>query len=170
MEAYDLVELIVDTESLLSKGVKKGCKGVVINVDNKCEIVFLNAKNLGDYVYANLDKTLLKTIGKFPKELRQEMDEFTKNLNKNKHSLFNVPKVKEYDMVELIVEDEKYSKSGIHKGMRGCVMQDYAVKNCVEVDFSGIDKNGNFYGDCIAVKIEDLKVIKNPKNNNSEAR
>ena len=87
----------------------------MVKQDNKCEIIFLNAKNLGDYVYANLDKTLLKTIGKFPKELRQEMNEFTKNLNKNKHSLLNVPKVKEYDMVELIVEDEKYSKSGISK-------------------------------------------------------
>ena len=159
MEAYDLVELIVNTESLLSKGVKKGCKGVVINVDNKCEIIFLNAKNLGDYVYANLDKTLLKTIGKFPKELRQEMDEFTKNLNKNKHSLFNVPKVKEYDMVELIVEDERYTQEGIHKGDKGCVMDDNAVQGYILVDFSGIDEDGQFYGDCISVKINDLKKV-----------
>jgi len=27
------------------------------------------------------------------------------------------------------------------------------------VDFSGIDENGNFYGDCISVKIDDLKVV-----------
>ena len=62
-------------------------------------------------------------------------------------------------MVELIVEDEKYSKHGVHKGMCGCVMQDYAVQNYIEVDFSGIDENGNFYGDCISVKIDDLKVV-----------
>ena len=48
---------------------------------------------------------------------------------------------------------------GIHKGDRGCVMEDNAVQNYVEVDFSGIDENGELYGDCISVKIDDLKVI-----------
>ena len=61
--------------------------------------------------------------------------------------------------LKLISEDEKYSKHGVHKGMCGCVMQDYAVQNYIEVDFSGIDENGNFYGDCISVKIDDLKVV-----------
>ena len=43
-------------------------------------------------------------------------------------------------------------------------MEGDAVQNYIEVDFSGIDKKGNFYGNCISVKIEDLKVIKNSKN------
>ena len=67
--------------------------------------------------------------------------------------------IKEYDLVELIVEDEKYSKFGVHKGDIGCVMDNNAVQNYIEVDFSGIDENGNFYGDCISVKIEDLRVV-----------
>lgn len=62
-------------------------------------------------------------------------------------------------MVELLVENAKYAKYGIHKGDKGCVMDDNAVQNYVEVDFSGIDKNGNFYGDCISVNVDDLKVI-----------
>lgn len=69
-------------------------------------------------------------------------------------------KIKEYDMVELLVEEDSYAKFGIHKGDRGCVMDNSAVQNYIEVDFSGIDKNGEFYGDCISVKIDDLKVIK----------
>lgn len=68
-------------------------------------------------------------------------------------------KIKSYDMVELLVEDEKYTRYGIHKGDRGCVMDDNAVQDYIEVDFSGIDENGNYYGDCISVKINDLKVI-----------
>lgn len=38
-------------------------------------------------------------------------------------------------------------------------MDDNAVQDYIEVDFSRIDDKGNFYGDCISVKIEDLKVI-----------
>ena len=68
--------------------------------------------------------------------------------------------IKEYNMVELIVEEDRYARFGIHKGDRGCVMDNNAVQDYIEVDFSGIDKNGKFYGDCISVKIDDLKVIK----------
>ena len=39
-------------------------------------------------------------------------------------------------------------------------MDNNAIQDCIEVDFSGINKNGDFYGDCISVKIKDLKVIK----------
>lgn len=68
--------------------------------------------------------------------------------------------INEYDMVELLVEEERYATFGVHKGDVGCVMDNNAVQNYIEVDFSGIDKNGNYYGDCISVKINDLKVIK----------
>ena len=68
--------------------------------------------------------------------------------------------INEYDIVELLVEEDRYTKFGVHKGARGCVMDNKAVQNYIEVDFSGIDENGKFYGDCISVKIDDLKVIK----------
>lgn len=68
--------------------------------------------------------------------------------------------IRAYDIVELIVEDDKYSKFGIHKGDRGCVMDDNAIENYIEVDFSGIDNDGDFYGECISVKTDDLKVVK----------
>ena len=160
MKIYDLVELIEDDKKLLSRGIGKGCNGVVFKIENnKCAVIFLNSKNQGDYACANLDLNLLKTIGKFPKEIQGDLNVFIKNLDENKHKSFDIPKIKEYDMVELIVEDEKYSKHGVHKGICGCVMQDYAVQNYIVGDFSGIDENGNFYGDCISVKIDDLKVV-----------
>ena len=58
------------------------------------------------------------------------------------------------------LQKEGYSKHGIHKGDIGCVMDSNAVQGYVEVDFNGIDENNNHYGDCISVKISDLKVIK----------
>lgn len=68
--------------------------------------------------------------------------------------------INEYDMVELLVEEERYAEFGAHKGDVGRVMDNNAVQNYIEVDFSGIDKDGNYYGDCISVNINDLKVIK----------
>ncbi len=76
-------------------------------------------------------------------------------------TFFKKKKFKEYDLVELIVEDERYAKEGIHKGDKGCVMDDNAVQGYILVDFSGIDENGQYYGDCISVKIEDLKLADN---------
>lgn len=39
------------------------------------------------------------------------------------------------------------------------VVDENAVQNSVEVDFSGIDEKGNFYGDSIYVDVKDLRVI-----------
>ena len=56
-------------------------------------------------------------------------------------------------MVELLAEEDRYTKFDVHKGEK-------AVQNYIEVDFSNIDENGDFYGVCIFAKIDDLKVIK----------
>ena len=83
MKIYDLVELIENDEELLSNGIQKGCHGVVINVENnKCEVIFLNSKNQGDYACADIDLKSLKIKGKLPKELQGELDVFIKNLDK----------------------------------------------------------------------------------------
>ena len=44
--------------------------------------------------------------------------------------------MKEYDIVEVIVEKEKYAKQGIHKGMRGMIYGLNSVNDCFEVVFS----------------------------------
>ncbi len=79
---------------------------------------------------------------------------------KNAQDYLKPSVVNDYDLVELMVEKESYSRHGIHKGDTGCVMDSNAVQGYVEVDFNGIDGNNNHYGDCVSVKISDLKVIK----------
>ena len=37
--------------------------------------------------------------------------------------------------------------------------QDELEDNEILVDFSGIDENGQYYGDCISVNIDDIKKI-----------
>ena len=68
--------------------------------------------------------------------------------------------MQEYDMVELLVEKEKYAKYGIHNGARGYVISTTAIHNNIEVDFTQIDENGDCVGECLGVNINDLKVVR----------
>ena len=161
MKKLDLVKLKND-KPYKTYNLVKGMHGIVVelNFDN-ADVLFFNPQNVGDYAIVNvkimdldLDKEKLPT--EFEKELLSKLE--TLKL-KAKNVIEPIAK-NEYDMVELLVEEERYTKFGIHKGDRGCVMDNNAVQNYIEVDFSGIDKDGNYYGDCISVKIDDLKVIK----------
>ena len=44
--------------------------------------------------------------------------------------------MKEYDLVELIVDREEYAKEGVHKGMFGAVMSDTPINGKWQVIFS----------------------------------
>ena len=44
--------------------------------------------------------------------------------------------MKEYDRVKLTVEKEKYAKFGVHKGMRGVVMENYCIDSEYYVIFT----------------------------------
>ena len=161
MKKLDLVKLKND-KSYKNFGLVKDMHGIVVELQfDKADVLFFNPQNVGDYAIVNvklLDFELEKEKlpAEFEKELLSKLDDI---IAKAKNEIQPI-KIKEYNMVELIVEEDKYAKFGIHKGDRGCVMDNNAVQNYIEVDFSGIDKDGNFYGDCISVKINDLKIIK----------
>lgn len=160
MKIYDFVELINSLEYLEEKGIFKESKGTIIKLENNiASVLFFNEKNMGDYAVANVNTKFLKTIGEFPTGELTNLNNFIKNLDQEKHDKLKYPNIKEYDLVELLIEDEKYSKFGVHKGNKGCVISNYAIQNQVEVDFSWVDKNGNFYRDCIVVDVDDLKVL-----------
>ncbi len=161
MKKLDLVKLKND-KPYKSFHLVKDMHGIVteIKYDN-ADVLFFNPQNIGDYAIVNVKLVDLeiekeKLPAKFEKELLLKLDDIIAKAKKEIQPI----KIKEYDMVELIVEEDRYAKFGIHKGDKGCVMDNNAVQNYIEVDFSGIDKNGEFYGDCISVKIDDLKVIK----------
>ena len=95
-----------------------------------------------------------------PNKIQQEiLTNLDKIIEKAKSYLEPIM-IQEYDTVELLVEEDRYSKIGEHKGDRGCVMDNKTAQNYTGVDFSGIDEDENYYGDCISVNINDLKVIK----------
>ena len=161
MKKLDLVKL-KNYKPYKTYNLVKDMHGIVaeLNFDN-ADVLFFNPQNVGDYAIVNvkimdldLDKEKLPT--EFEKELLSKLE----TLKLKAKNVIEPIAINEYDMVELLVEEERYTKFGIHKGDRGCVMDNNAVQNYIEVDFSGIDKDGNYYGDCISVKIDDLKVIK----------
>ena len=161
MKNLDLVKFKNDKPYKLHNLVKN-MHGIVVELQfDKADVLFFNPQNVGDYAIVNvklldLELEKEKLPAEFEKELLSKLDDI---IAKAKNEIQPI-KIKEYDMVELIVEEDKYAKFGIHKGDIGCVMDNSAVQDYIEVDFSGIDKNGNFYGDCISVKVDDLKVVK----------
>lgn len=160
MKKLDLVKLINETPYKKNK-LESGLHGIVVDFSlDFARVLFFNPHNYGDYAIVSI-KTEDLTVEqeKLPVDFQNELFSNLDNVVAKAKDTFEPIKIKAYETVELLVEDKKYAKFGIHKGAKGCVMEDYAVQNYVLVDFSGIDKQGEYYGDCISVKIDDLKVV-----------
>ena len=65
-------------------------------------------------------------------------------------------KFKQFDHVELIVEDEKYF--GVHKGTKGYIMDLYG-DSAAEIDFYWYTEDGSIDGDFFSVDLKDLKFV-----------
>ncbi len=161
MKRFDLVELINEKPYAQYK-LEKEMHGVVIEIlsSSRCGVMFFNPQNIGDYiiVVVNADDIVLDKE-KLPTNIKNELMNNLKKLMDKASDTFENIKIKPYSKVELLVEDDKYARFGIHKGDIGIVVDTFAVKNNIEVDFSGIDENGEYYGDSIGVDINDLKII-----------
>ena len=160
MKKLDLVKL-KNYKPYKGYNLTRDMHGIVVKYNcNNADVLFFNPQNIGDYAIFNVKLADLELEKKkLPAELEKELLSKLNDIISKAKNIIEPIKVKEYEMVELTKEDEKYAKFGIHKGDRGCVMDNNAVQSYIEVDFSGIDKNGEFYGDCISVKIDDLKII-----------
>ena len=62
--------------------------------------------------------------------------------------------------MELLSDDENYLNLGLHKGDRGTIVEDYAIKDCVIVDFGRMLKGNGYSGDCIVIRLKDLRLLK----------
>lgn len=160
MKNFDLVILKNDKPYRKNK-LEKGMHGIVLGYEyDILDVLFFNPKNQGDFIVVKINICdVAKEKLELPEKIKIELNSRLDSIIKNAKSSFEPLNVKEYDRVELIVESSKYTKYGIHKGDVGVVVDDNAVQNSVEVDFSGIDENGNFYGDSISVDVKDLRVI-----------
>lgn len=161
MKKLNLVKL-VNEKPYIKNNLQKDMHGIVIalNIDN-ADVMFFNAQNVGNYAIVNVKLSdIVFDKEKLPAKMTEEILSNINKLTARSKSYLEPIDINEYETVELLVEDDKYTKFGVHKGNRGCVMDNKAVQNHILVDFSGIDDNGNYYGDCISVKIEDLKIIK----------
>ncbi len=161
MNKFDFVELINLKDRYNLQNLYLNAKGFVIeNCDNSSKVLFFNEFNEGDYAFLEIvNEDLKPTREQPPKQfvdfIKSNMERFTL-----REKGFKPRKFEAYERVELLVEDERYTKFGIRKGDIGTIMEDVAVQNCMLVDFGRIDEKNNFYGDCISVKIEHLKHVK----------
>ena len=93
----------------------------------------------------------------YNKKILCEMEEFLESVNMEKYTSLSECDVKEYDVVELIVEKPEYAMEGVHKGDRGCVISTYAIDNCWEIIFSERGTGRDLAQ--IGVAREDFKII-----------
>ena len=136
LKIYDNIKLNTELDALSEKGIHKGCTGLILDIKaDSCFVRFRNTKNKGDYACVYIDQKYLDYWMKEESENIPNWERFkaTGDLTKDR---FKPQKFLEYDLVELTVEKEKYAKFGVHKGMRGVVMENYCIASEYYVIFT----------------------------------
>ena len=161
MKRFDLIK-ITNKDLLVKYNLSDDAHGIVIVArEHDADVLFFNPQNVGEHILVNVNKRDLTIESeKLPQSTQTELANKLDTIVKNAKTTFSPMPVQEYDMVELLVEKEKYAKYGIHKGARGYVQSTTAIQNNIEVDFTQIDENGECSGECLGVNIYDLKVVK----------
>lgn len=165
MKKYDLVKLINLIEVYKQNNLYLNAQGIVLECNSeKSKVLFLNEYNQGDYAYLEVGNNDIEIISEDPPSIfiNYIQDNLKNFIPKEKG--FKKKELEAYTQVELLIEDDKYSKFGVHKGDKGVIMEDYAVKDYVLVDFGRLDENNNYYGDCISVKLNDVKILQENKD------
>lgn len=158
MKIYDNVILNTELAELREKGILKGCPGVIFDIKaDICFVYFINRKNIGDYACVYVNKKYLDKLGHEPENRIASWEQLKKS-DKIKKDKCKPQKFLEYDRVELVVEEEKYAKFGVHKGMQGVVMENYCIGSEYLVVFDD-DDTGEEIAD-ISVHEDDLILIR----------
>lgn len=157
---YKIVKLKNLKEEYKKIGLDNGSLGLLLNEKNsQCLTMFFNNFNQGDYLVLVMNKAdLTITDMILPNNLCAELEEYIEN-NANKiaeKTKFEEIPFNECNQVELIVDKEKYSKYGLHKGDRGIVASNKVTKNKILVEFG---KETEDFDGFISVDFEDLRKV-----------
>ena len=157
---YKIIKLKNLKDEYKKLGLSKDSLGLLLNEKNsQCIIMFFNNVNQGDYLVHVMSETdLIITDMVLPNNLCSELEEYIENNADKIASKTNFEDIpfNECDYVELIVEKEKYSKYGLHKGDRGIIASNKATKNKILVDFG---KEAEDFDGFISVDFEDVKKV-----------
>lgn len=167
MKKYDIVKITELTDELQNLNVQFDCHGLILSTNfDFSEVMFFNDNNIGETTICKVDNKIIKKEDiELPKNILKEIDKYLKdNIKLEKDKVLTKLKFKECDYVEVIVEKEKYSKHGVHLGDKGFIVIDEMIKNEMLVDFTGVDENGDIYGEEVSININDLKLVDDIKN------
>ena len=161
MKRYDLICLKNDSP-YKKYGVERNIHGMIIDVlQNHVQVLFFNPRNNDEFTLINVNKSDIALDKEVVSEnIKSLLGENIEKLKSRENYIFTSPKFKLFDKVELIVEKEKYSKFGLHKGYIGFVIDDIVINNSVEVDFTDLGKNRLYDGETFSISIDDLKIVK----------
>lgn len=159
LKKFDMVTLIKSVDALAQRGITQGCGGIIVQVNEKnCRVMFMNGNNYGNGIFATVSESDVKYLSTFPMQFQTQLEDHLASVDINDETdRFILCEVKEYDKVEMIVEKPKYVIEGVHKGMTGCVMSSYAIKNEWLIVFSEEGTGKDIAELCVAR--EDFKVI-----------
>lgn len=169
MKKYDIVKITKLTDELQKLNLQLDFHGIILSSNfDYSEVMFFNDNNIGESTICKIDnKSIKKEDIELPKNIIKEIDKYIKeNSNLEKDTILTKPKFKECDLVEVVVEKDKYAKHGVHCGDKGFIVLNEMIKNEMLVDFTGVDENGDIYGEEISVNVNDLKLVE--KNEPSE--
>lgn len=151
--------VIKTTPELLQKNICEGTPCTIIKrvVDKVWLAVFFNNQNLGDYAVTTINEECLRYDCAVPVDWIAQLSEKINDPKFYTKTSLNSMKYKEYDLVELVAEKEKYVRAGVHKGDIGCIMENSAIRGEWYVIFSEQGTGKDIAA--IYVKEEDLKIV-----------
>ena len=159
MRLYDNIELNEEVEELAKRGIHTGYDGVIVKMEGDIYTVcFYNSYNFGESAYAKVHKKYLKFAMRDNERIIQEMEEHFSNVKMDFNKCLTECDVKEYDVVQLIVEKPQYAMEGVHKGAYGCVQFPYAIDGKWCILFSNVGEN-NAHDEEVSVAREDFIII-----------
>ena len=160
MKKYNLISLKNDSP-YKKYGVEKNAHGMIIDVlQNHVQVLFFNPRNNDEFTLIRVNKSDINLDKEeLPENIKSILEKNIEKIKTKENYTFTSPKFKLFDKVELIVEKEKYTKFGLHKGEVGFVIDDIIINNSIEIDFSNLNENNKYYGETFSININDLKNI-----------